>query len=183
VLSAPCENSNVYFNILFCGYFPTQKSTCGLLAEEEETEDEKNLDVPTLPIIEPVPAPQSVGEEAAAMKSPSQSILSNFSYTNLKTEIKNLSTKRSSLLLSQQTPPLNISAPLTESEMLEQQTLEEAKTSVAHSSSDDESKSSFQSHIKKETGSSKDNNQHQQENTEEKTKPFRYSYIVDSALN
>ena len=50
------------------------------------------------------------------------------------------STKRSSLLLSQQTPPLNISAPLTESEMLEQQTLEEAKTSVARSSSDDESK-------------------------------------------
>ena len=47
-------------------------------------------DAATLPIIKPVPAPQSVGEEAATMKSPSQSILSNFSFTNLKTEIKNI---------------------------------------------------------------------------------------------
>ena len=47
-------------------------------------------DMPTVPIIDPVPAPQFVGEDAAAMKSPSQSILSNFSFTNLKTEIKNI---------------------------------------------------------------------------------------------
>lgn len=43
-----------------------------------------------LPIIEPVPAPESVGEEAAAMKATSPGILSNFSFTNLKTEIKNM---------------------------------------------------------------------------------------------
>ena len=43
-----------------------------------------------LPIIEPVPAPQSVGEEAAAMKATSPGILSNFSFTNLKTEFKNI---------------------------------------------------------------------------------------------
>ena len=47
-------------------------------------------DVPTVPIIDPVPAPQFVGEDSATIKSPSQSILSNFSFTNLKTEIKNI---------------------------------------------------------------------------------------------
>ena len=43
-----------------------------------------------LPIIEPVPAPESVGEEAAAMKATSPGILTNFSFTNLVTEIKNM---------------------------------------------------------------------------------------------
>lgn len=43
-----------------------------------------------LPIIEPVAAPESVGEEAAAMKATSPRILTNFSFTNLVTEIKNM---------------------------------------------------------------------------------------------
>lgn len=43
-----------------------------------------------LPIIEPVAAPESVGEEAAAMKATSPGILTNFSFTNLVTEIKNM---------------------------------------------------------------------------------------------
>lgn len=43
-----------------------------------------------LPIIEPVAAPESVGEEAAAMKTTSPRILTNFSFTNLVTEIKNM---------------------------------------------------------------------------------------------
>ena len=48
-------------------------------------------DVAPLAIIKPVPAPESVGEEAAAMKSPSSGILSfNLSLTNLKTELKNI---------------------------------------------------------------------------------------------
>lgn len=47
-------------------------------------------DVPSQPIIEPVPVPQSVGEEAAAIMPSSQSFLSNISYTNLKTEINNM---------------------------------------------------------------------------------------------
>ena len=42
------------------------------------------------------------------------------------------------MVLSQQTPPLIISAPLTDDEMLEQQTLEEAKNSAGALSSADE---------------------------------------------
>ena len=49
-----------------------------------------SIDPKTVHIIEPVPAPESVGEEAAALKTPSPGILSNFSFTNLKTEIKNI---------------------------------------------------------------------------------------------
>lgn len=49
-----------------------------------------STDEAPLPIIEPVPAPESVGEEAAAMKATSPGILSNFSFTNLVTEIKNI---------------------------------------------------------------------------------------------
>ena len=45
---------------------------------------------PPKPIIEPVPVPHSVGEEAAAIMPPSQGFLSNISYTNLKTEINNM---------------------------------------------------------------------------------------------
>ena len=47
------------------------------------------------------------------------------------------SAKRSSVNLSQQTPPLVISAPLMESEMSEQQLWEEAKNSGVQSGSDD----------------------------------------------
>ena len=47
-------------------------------------------DLPAQAIINPVPAPQSVGEEAATFMPPSQSFLSNISYTNLKTEINNM---------------------------------------------------------------------------------------------
>ncbi|CAH3154885.1 unnamed protein product [Porites evermanni] len=168
------------------------QSTCGLLAEEEETTDEKNVDMPTVPIIDPVPAPQFVGEDAAAMKSPSQSILSNFSFTNLKTEIKNISAKRSSVVLSQQSPPVNISAPLSGSEMMEHLMLEEtAKASRTQSVAEeqideDESKSSFQSHIAftNETAeaSEKTNTQQQPDGTEEKTRPFSSTFLRAGTL-
>lgn len=49
-----------------------------------------SIDEVPLPIIEPVAAPESVGEEAAAMKATSPGILTNFSFTNLVTEIKNM---------------------------------------------------------------------------------------------
>ncbi|RMX50100.1 hypothetical protein pdam_00002943 [Pocillopora damicornis] len=150
------------------------QSTCGLLAEEEEREVDPNKDPKTVHIIEPVPAPESVGEEAAALKTPSPGILSNFSFTNLKTEIKNIrDAKRQSVVLSQQ-PPLNISAPLSGTELLQQvQALDESNNGIGQSSADekmaDESKSSFSSYIKNDS-----NNQQQQENTEEKTKPFSF---------
>nr|XP_058953743.1 TBC1 domain family member 2B-like [Pocillopora verrucosa] len=150
------------------------QSTCGLLAEEEEREVDPKKDPKTVHIIEPVPAPESVGEEAAALKTPSPGILSNFSFTNLKTEIKNIrDAKRQSVVLSQQ-PPLNISAPLSGTELLQQvQALDESNNGIGQSSTDekmaDESKSSFSSYIKNDS-----NNQQQQENTEEKTKPFSF---------
>ncbi|XP_020623256.1 TBC1 domain family member 2B-like [Orbicella faveolata] len=139
------------------------QSTCGLLAEEEETEEE-NKDEAPLPIIEPVPAPESVGEEAATMKATSPGILSNFSFTNLVTEIKNINAKRSSVVLSQQ-PPLIISAPLMPDDD------EEA----------DESKSSFQSHIKIESPKP-DTCQAQQENMDEKVKPFSSTFLKATTL-
>ncbi|XP_078382204.1 TBC1 domain family member 2B-like [Oculina patagonica] len=142
------------------------QSTCGLLAEEEEAEDEKKDEAP-LAVIEPVPAPQSVGEEAAALKVTSPGILSNFSFTNLRTEFKNINAKRSSVILTQQQPPLNISAPI----------MPDGDDDIA-----DESKSSFQSHIKNEC-SKPDNSHQQQENTDsEKTKPFSSTFLKAGTL-
>lgn len=134
-------------------------------------------------IIEPVPAPESVGEDAAALKTPSPGILSNFSFTNLKTEIKNIrDAKRSSVLISQPQPPLNISGPLSGTELLQQvQALEELNNGVGQSATDekmaDESKSTFSSYIKDDS-----NHQQQQENTEEKTKPFSSTFLKAGTL-
>ncbi|XP_068737715.1 TBC1 domain family member 2B-like [Montipora capricornis] len=164
------------------------QSTHGLLAEEEETKEEKSQDLPAQAIMNPVPAPQSVGEEAATIMPPSQSFLSNISYTNLKTEINNMRAKRTSVNFSQQTPPLNISAPMTEKELLEQQCLEDLKNPRVQSVSDDkvmpcindEGKSSFQSHIKNDEEivlTADVSNQKQQENTEEK-KPFSTNFMI-----
>ncbi|XP_067047173.1 TBC1 domain family member 2B-like isoform X1 [Acropora muricata] len=162
------------------------QSTDGLLAEEKEIEKEKSQEEPPKPIIEPVPVPHSVGEEAAAIMPPSQSFLSNISYTNLKTEINNMRAKRASLT------PMNISGPLTEKELAELLNLkDETKSSKVQSSPNDKDvpvndggKSTFQSHIaivnEEESEETKASNPQQQENAEDKKK-ISANFLMRSA--
>ncbi|XP_031556555.1 TBC1 domain family member 2B-like [Actinia tenebrosa] len=127
------------------------QSTGGLIEQEEKeksSQDKPESNKPEVQVMEPVPPPETVGQEAA-MKSPSGGGMFNLSLTNIRTEFRNMSAKRVSTFFSGN-QSLNIPQVVTE-EVHDDGKTDQATTRNNHTQegrTELQPQNSFHSHIK-----------------------------------